>query len=480
MRSIRLPKLYFILPFSILLLFFIYQVKGYYYTCLPAMDIAIFNEAISRFWYEGVLNPFGNVRQIKIFNDHIDPIMIIFSPIHALFKYQLVTIICIPFFAILLAFFVLKKKYLLTGFDLFIFYTMIMFSRSVMGELSYPMHPILWSMPVLLMFVKKIMDNNIGGGFCFALFLLLFKETYAFALFGFSFGMLYFYFSHRDKRCLYYGLLSLIISSSYLSWYFFIRPEMMGGKIYNYTGIELGHLTENGVFGFLKVWLLGFDYKTFFTTFLSYFFLFWLNRKSLKKNKNVLILIAWVLPLFAIHLYTNYFFHWHSIPFGMLTIGIFCCLVDLTKVSLKNKVIPLLIYITFSIFLHVRAFNFVFFNKSKTCEISPTKVQYLKQMRTFIKEQKDGTAFLMTSGMIPWTMHPRFKMHQWGEYPSNRTNFDVIIFEKTNKGVHSRNSNEAIEDASRICQGTEVVLNNDYVFAAKGPFSPECITLRHE
>jgi hypothetical protein len=472
--------MFYAVPFSVLVLMFIYLVKGYYYTCLPAMDISIFSEAISRFWYEGVTNPFVNVLQLKIFNDHVDPIMMIFAPVHALFGYHLVTIICIPFLAILTTIFVIKKFYKLNGADLFFILTLMTFCRAIVGELSYPMHPILWSMPLLFIFVKKVMDHQILHAFICSILLLLFKETYAFALLSFSLGLILYHVLYKDKKTLIYGLIAFLISMSYLVWYFKLRPMWMDGKVFPYSGDHLKGIQELGLFGFAFKLLKVFNYKVFFTTFTPHAFLFWYNRNALTKNKNILLIFSWMSLKVLLHIYTNFFSHWHSVPFSIVLLATFCYMADFSKISRKSRVVSLLVFMICSIFLHVRAFNFVFFNKSKTCEISPEKMTYLNQMRDFIKSQKDNTAFLMTSGMIPWTLHPRFKMHQWGEYPSDRTNFDVIIFEKTNKGVHSRNSNEAIEEASRICHGSEVVLNNDYVFAAKGPFSQECISIKRD
>lgn len=458
----------------------VYQIKGYYTTCLPAFDIVIFSEAISRFWYEWNLNPFVNVRQIKIFNDHVDFIQLLFAPIHALFGYKTLTIIFIPYSAIALAAVVLYKKFKLHINDVAFALTLLLCHRGVAGELSYPIHPILWSMPLLLIFVRNVMDDRIKAATICAFILLLFKETYAFALLGLGSGYLAFFFKFRDKKYLTSGLITFLGAVLYLVWYFAIRPNVMGDEVYDYSGEHAGKLVKYGIIGFIKVWLSKFDYKVFFTTFIPLVSLFIIFFKKLKLQKEAVLILFWMAPFLALHMYTNFFFHWHAVPFATVLIALFLTQIELEKIERKWRIATVAFFLIFSSFLHVRAARFVFLNYSKTCEISDIKMSGVKMVREFIKSQPDNTFFLMTSGLVPWSLHPKYQFQVWGEYMSKRTDYDYIIFEKGNKGIHPVVMDSAIVEASEKCHGSEVILNNDYLFMAKGPFSNECLSVKFE
>lgn len=277
----------FFVIFALSILTFI-NIKGIWLNCFHATDFGIYQQAIYEIASTFDPNPYLTVRNIKIFNDHFDPIIYLAVPFVRLTNYSPISLILFELFWLLGVFIYVYKKSETTS-QWVLFSLLIILSKGVMTGFGFPIHPTTWSMLPAFVLAVKILEDDERWILFLSLSLMLFKEAFAFGIVGLAGYYLI------SKRLRMFFLLFLPALSN-IVFVYFLRPYLMG-DISSYAGMVLG----GGVVAIFKK-LLDVDYKAFFKVFYPFFIpLFLIFRQKLKHKdwlSRELGILFYITPLF--------------------------------------------------------------------------------------------------------------------------------------------------------------------------------------
>ena len=460
-----LIALFVILALSVLTFI---NIKGILLNCFHATDFGIYQQAIYEIASTFDPNPYLTVRNIKIFNDHFDPIIYLAVPFVWLTNYSPVTLILFEllwFFGVF--FYVYKKSE--TSAQWLLYSLFIILSKGVMTGFGFPIHPTTWSMlPAFILGVKIIEDDEKWIIFL-ALSLLLFKEAFAFGIIGLS-G----YYLLRKRLKLFFILFFPALLN--VVFVYFLRPVFMG-EISSYAGMVLG-----GGIPAIANKLLSVDYKAFFKVFYPFFIpLFIIFRQKIKHRdwfSRELGVLFYIIPLFLIHWLTN------SIHFqyGLLMVSPLLALVLFSSESslwIKNKKI-----LSFSLFLfflssmgtHTKNFKSAFASKNKSCTFSKDRISAINQVNEILKDETGP--IMATGGAIPSLMRPGMKVYQARLFREKLESYDWMLIEKPGTGNHYPFVKEQIIEAVNKCANENKIVDNKWFLLLKKPSRDCFLTLR--
>lgn len=455
------------LSITLCLIYFSYWFVGHNYNCLPALDFSIYYEAISRIAFFNEINPYVPIRGVKIFNDHVDPIILIAAPWLKLWNYNPFSLYFLEMFIPIGSLIILSRKlnYGIKEFSIGLF--ILLNCRALTGEWTYPLHPVTWLVPFLFLLAYYSYKNDLKKVVLLACLFLLIKEIFMFSLI--SFGA--YLFIQKDKRK--FSIPIFAIALIYISWFYGVRPSY---DIINYSGRYFDRL-KVGIINFLIDYFLNFDYKTPFFIFLPYLItltIFWKKRwLEIKKFGST---IVFILPVLFIMLYTNIFFHWNSVPMTMTLFSVIFISKGFKEFANNKKIfIPVLFLflignernLTKVIKLGIR-------KKSNTCQISDARWVSLKKSRKIVKTFEPNSNILSTGGFIPMVQRPTLNFYKIGEYQNFKIKYDYIVVDRNNTGLHAPYSVERIEELILKCKNSKTIFNDDFTYIFKGPFSNDC------
>lgn len=464
--------------FLLLLQIFLFSLDGYFNTCLSQFDISIYQEAIFKIAHSFDLNPFLNMREIKILNDHFDPIIYMAAPFVWVFGYSPLSLLIFqniwPILSALLIYWYHKGDKAKVGLCLFI----LIFSRGLTGGLIFPLHPVTWSVFPLLLLIYFLKAQNDKGIVFTGLALLLFKETYPFAVLGLSF-----FFFFKKKWRVFIPLFT--VSLLWLYFLYFLREPLLG-EVYPHSK-RITNALFSDIFGFIKYRIFeDFNFKDFFNLFLPFLIpmiiLFKNEIKNIKglKDHFILPVAFFFVPILGIHVIANFWFNWNGVFFSTVLGGILF-FSGLPEFVLKRKKLLIIILIPFlitGIKFHEKAFKLLVLKKSKTCSISDTKTKSLKESREIIKKLDNDLNIYATSGYIPWILKPWKRVFPLGggEWSIPKRRMDVLVFERNHHGFITPHTPEKIESWINMCKkDNNILFMDEYVTVLKGPFEQTCV-----
>lgn len=457
---------------------FIFNLTGYFYNCFPATDLAIHQEAIWKIASFDSFNPYLQIRGLKIFNDHFDPIIFLAVPFAWIFNYHLVGLLVFQMSwfvgAFILYYLDWKKQNKKEASLLILGFFFIILTRGVLGGLAFPLHPVTWSIFPLFLFVRFMRDENIKGIILSAFFLCFFKEIFPYGLLFLSF-----YYLWRKKYTLFYSL--FLISLAFLGFIYFGRPYFLG-ETFPYSQRILGPLLENPPLFFINL-IKGFDYSAFiflFMPFLLPIFLIVKNDILPIKDKWGHFLIPsfiFLIPLIGIHGLSNAFLNWNGASFASVCLAV-VLFSGVGRKILANKIylfLTLGLFVMSSYKFHEKMIKLAIFHKSRTCEISKERKVELLLLREKMQSLPKKARVLVTTGLLPWaTRKDRFYFTA-REYTKRNGNFDYLILEKNNSGFLTPFSVSDIDHFVQICPGVESIIETKNITFRKGPFSENCL-----
>lgn len=216
-----------VLYFILILLTFIFLVEApillnFFRHCFHAWDLGIYGQALQKISASD-LNPWIPIRNIRIFNDHFDPILLAFSPLTRWVQPALAVLMIECAFILGSGFllFHLGKKNRLNTSVWVTLCLLLFFHAGTIQAMTFPGHPATWAVFPLILLSISIAWQKPWAIVLTMLGLFLFKEEFIFlgiVLAGHGF--------YRKKIRL--ALLLVALSLSWAIFVFYLRPLFLG------------------------------------------------------------------------------------------------------------------------------------------------------------------------------------------------------------------------------------------------------------
>ncbi len=145
--------------------------------CYNAWDFGIYSEALSRISWSDP-NPILNLRRMRIFEEHFDPILVLAAPLANIVDPSLATLLVEGGFFLLAGWLIVRATRRGT-FTLnlgFILLTILLFSSATRTAIFFPAHPGAWIAPSILGMALAARSKRWGWLLFSAFTLFLFKE----------------------------------------------------------------------------------------------------------------------------------------------------------------------------------------------------------------------------------------------------------------------------------------------------------------
>ncbi|MGB0452644.1 MAG: hypothetical protein ACPGJV_02940, partial [Bacteriovoracaceae bacterium] len=369
-------------------------------SCIHATDFSIYQQAIYDIADGVSLNPYITIRNVKIFNDHFDPVILIAAVFTKIFQYSPESLLVFEylwFFGFLALVWKSSKALPLKTRITLLFCGL--FLKGILSGLQYPIHPTTWSLFPAALLVLFIYKNSFLGIALSGIAICFFKESFAFSLFTLG---LYRLIIKKDKK----SSLLVVISILILVFNFHFRSVLLGPTI-GYGAQILKPYLENpfkALFSLLGV----FEYKAFLKLFFP--FLLWgiLSLKNSKKEdfkiqSPVVETFAFLLPIFAIQFIANNFHFQYGAQISAPLFMIFLLSRNSTEILKSKKVLSFITiaFITSAMGSHTKAYRTVFAPKNKFCLIgNEKKSEDIQKLKDYLEKNYNGET-IIASGSIP-------------------------------------------------------------------------------
>lgn len=449
--------------------------------CFHATDFSIYQEAIYKIAKFGDFNPYLYVRQVKIFNDHFDPVIILAAFFVKIFGYHASNLILFEFLWFLGIFgFIWSRKEVKLSEKLF-FSTIVLFTKGILSGLNFPIHPTTWSMLPIFLLPFLLHRNKSWEIITISLTLCTFKES-----FPFSVLMLGIYFSLRKDLKKAVPLLAIAIGFLVFNFYF---RKILFGPTMNYGGNLLKPIFLNPLTGIWDIFVR-LDYKSFFKAFYPFFIpIFLILRPYLKRDQWEELLkdqalcgtIFLYLPIFAIQLIANNVHHQYGAQLTAPLLGIILFKRNILFENKRFATITVLLFIASGMGSITKNFRATFSPKQRFCIIGPEKSELNHQLKATLLKQPKNFDVLATGGVIPMLMEPERKFYQAGYFSEKRKDHALLILERNGSGKTFPLTREFIEEIIPLCESEaeEILIKNKFFFMIKKP-SVQCLERIHQ
>ena len=198
-------------------------------------DLGIFAQAL-RSIQPGDLNPFLPAFSLRVFNDHFDPILILFAPLARLLEpaYAALTIEHALILLSPLPILLLCRKDRDQWPFACLATTYLLFNRGILSALAFPVHPTTWAAFFFVATAATLVRGRLGWLALAATLLMACKEEFPFPVGLIGLALL----ARKELRA---GAVLLVLASAWSCVAFGIRPWLMGDT-HNYASRVLGPL----------------------------------------------------------------------------------------------------------------------------------------------------------------------------------------------------------------------------------------------
>ena len=471
-------KLHFLhlLVFALLLLPLLYVIKSIMYNCQSVVDYSIYQQAINELATFKSWNPYVTVRDIFIFNEHFDPIIYTAIPIFILTDFSSYALAFHEwiwyFLSIAFIFVTVKPK---TSYHIIFLILLTLFSRGVLSGLLYPGHPVTWALLPLTILTYGLVKDRFNIVLISTISLCFFKETFAFGLFGLSFG----YLLDKDKRKF---LFLFILSTFFIVFEMKLRAIIIGETL-NYGNQFLGQIIADPLHKILDLFIQ-FNYKAFFKIMFPYILPVLILLKKEKLNVKTLLLspvvriILFLTPLAAIHFIINRFYFHHASKFSIVFIG----LIAFSNIEYFLKPKKLYIALCFLFFLnglsmYTKVSKALMTHKIGTCSrLDNTVKDETKIIKKMLKDIDEDKIIFSTGGIIPQIIKPKMKIYH-KMFSKQKDVYDVLLLETSGAtNTYPINLNDILKIKTNCKPFVDKILfSSENHFLALGKFPNSCI-----
>ena len=202
------------------------------------LDLGYFAQALHGIRWND-LDPFIPARNLRLFSDHFDPILILFAPLahvmepaYASLLVDQALVLLTPIPILLLA----RGRAELVGLG-YVATTYLLFNRAILLAVDFPVHPTAWAAPFVVALAVGLLLRSTWLQVVSAILLMACKEEFPFAVLAIG-AVLVLGRDRRDRRSGWY-LVALASLGTILA--FVVRPAMLGDTA-NHAARVLGPL----------------------------------------------------------------------------------------------------------------------------------------------------------------------------------------------------------------------------------------------
>jgi hypothetical protein len=432
--------------------------------CTSYYDLGIYSDALNRIRI-GDLNPFLPGRNIRILNDHFDPILIVFSPFTRLLSAPWVGI-AVEFLSLALCWYPLKRLQTSNKIDLKtaqFCYAFILLNHATFDAIQTPFHPTTWGVFPLVCVLSFYLLNEFPKMLASLIALYCCREE--FPLIGLPLSWVLFIDRKRFKA---FGVFAL--STIWIIFVFLIRPKVFDGHFQNYGSVLLQTLFSDPLGVILDNFNIG-SARMFVDRSLPVLLLASLT--GLTKNWRLAFRVLLIAsPILLIRFASNHWgFHYGTAAIISLLFIVLPCF---------GENIPRWRWAISAIFLAVTFISQpikVFANQNKRCPNAPQRLEQIQ----WAQNRLASSAYLnlILENNLASTQFFKFRegknIFLLGNPAGMSTStFDAILVEKPDSGdpwpLEYRDIKTLI-DRLRADSGVRVVADNEYIFMAEGKIS---------
>jgi hypothetical protein len=425
--------------------------------CFNNYDLGIYGQALTLLSLEN-LNPFLSTRDIRIFNDHFDPILFFIAPLAKFLEPSLLAI-RVEMVCIVLASFApiwLWRMRLISKFQMLALFFVILFSPMTLMAAFYPSHPGTWALAPLAWLLASIYARRDRLAVTMLVLLLLCKEE--FPILG---GLLGVVLIVQNRMRL--GFWIVTISTVWSFVVFFLRPIFLGKSDY-YTSAMMGATGVAGVGA--RTWLFPL-FELIFCIFMPPLILrasktFSFNR--LKNDSWLLVCLPLIFLLLAIRIVGGYWGNHRAAPLAVLAGFMLIGADDHMSNSLRTRKRLFFAFVLTMVvpFLEIGSRTWRDKPFKKHCPSSPERIDALNAAVNYLG--RVGAERVLAGGnLVPHLVHIP-GIAQIGATKAD--NFRFFIVEKgeyRNTWPISAGEMKQIEDAWRKRAGVNVLRDDQYV-----------------
>ncbi|HET9952774.1 MAG TPA: DUF2079 domain-containing protein [Candidatus Eisenbacteria bacterium] len=205
------------------------------------LDLGYFAQALHGIRWND-LDPFIPARNLRLFSDHFDPILILFAPLahvmepaYASLLVDQALLLLTPLPILLLA----RGRAELLGLG-YVATTYLLFNRAILLAIDFPVHPTAWAAPFVVALAVGLIRRATWLTVASALLLMACKEEFPFAVLAIGAALLL----ARDRRAGQEGRRGWVLVALASVWTilaFVVRPAMLGDTA-NHAARVLGPL----------------------------------------------------------------------------------------------------------------------------------------------------------------------------------------------------------------------------------------------
>ena len=436
--------------------------------CYTYYDLGIYAQALARLqWHD--LNPWISGRQLRIFSDHFDPILLLAWPLRGLLG-PTVAGLCAEVLALLFALVPLVglwRRGLLDSRALLWAACMLLFGIGTTTAFHFPFHPTTWAVaPCMLLMVALARGPGHGRSVCVAL-LLLFACKEEFPFVGCALGALL--WAQRRRRL---GGAVVALSMAWLFGVFVLRPWLWGAG-HNYAAHTLQGLQE-APWDYVaqrlfkrKMWSRIGSLCVVFVPVAV-----WLRRERIAVQGGLLAMWA---PTVALRFLWMGWHHHYNAVLGAAAVG--ALLPSLIGRRLPRWVLLSTLALLVSVNSNTLRFAAEMLTRHSThfapwCPGTPERLESIAAGVAFLSTHTEGRALLGQNLAPALANRPEIYMLE-GPQPASMRPYDYVFVEHPPHGAPYPpwDRTRVLVDGWRA-EG-EVLLDNDHVFLARGHFQAD-------
>ena len=456
------------------LLFYLHL--GTLYHCFNT-DVGIYLQAMMGIG-QGDFNPYSSVRDLPIFNDHLDPIIFLGAFFIKIFNYHPLALIYFEFiwlviFLYLIFYFYRKSEINDVKYCLFLF-TLAIFCKGIFSSFRFPTHPISWSIVPLLMLIWSLFKNDDKKIFLSFIFLFLFKEVF-------------------PLSALFFGGYCLLIKRFRLGLGILICSSLM---LYLNFGVLHGENAATGghadvlndllkhPLDFLLTLLSQLDWAAWFKYFFPFILplIFYIGAL---KDKNELFglkgmgLFLFFAPLFGMHFLKNKIYLHYGAQFNALLFGLFLYPAVIQKIQSRKYWMPLIIviFVLSGFKEHELIFRQWVLQKNPYCKINPMVQKDSAELLEKIKEIPEKKTILTIGELLPTLISMNLDTYQINGFSKHLTQYDYLLL-RNSPDIESYNiSWQQMKKIKSNCEKyfSRILVSNQNYFLVNGPILNHCI-----
>ena len=430
--------------------------------CTSYFDLGIYSDALNRInWND--LNPFIPGRNIRILNDHFDPILIPFSFFTRFINAPSLGIL-IEFIALISCWFPLRELReagKINSKTALFSYAFILLNHSTIDAVQSPFHPTTWAvLPMVCLFSQFILGNFKKIIFWL---IMLFCCREEFPLIGPPMAVVIAFDTKSRKK----SALILMISLAWISFVFYARPKIFNGTFENYGSTLLKGFIENPSIAISSNFSLQ-SIRFFLERTLP--LLLVIDYTLLKRNPLIIIRFLFITAPILLVRFAS--FHWGFHYGTAAVISILFALI--TKIGTKIPNWRWALSIVFLLGTFISEPIKVFTSNHPRCSNSASRLNEIEKAQKWIANS-DKAKILLENNLASTQF---FKSpvgqsiyHFCGPFLPDRETFDVILVEKPNSGDPWPCSYEFVTNAilkMKQNPSVHVITDNDHVFLAEG------------